>query len=364
MAAPYYLKPGERWMFSHETEDIVGLRDPDGSERMFVFTSPNTEQIQELHFDTDNGAADQTVGAVQWGADSGTLDIQHDGGVRQPIGERLYVRVVNNTEAAFYIGQVVGYNGVEEDRMIEATPYIADGSAPSVYFLGVVAQEIGVGEGGRVCVFGRVPGVDTTGFALGSVLYASPAEAGVVTSVKPTAPAIAIPVGVVVIADSVDGGVMVRPVIEQTKYYGLFTQTVDSAPAEINTAYAIELVMQALSVGVSLADSTRITVSHAGLYELKAEFQVRSSSATQTDIRFWVRKNGGDVPYTSRVQTVSLNGGYTDFRIAEFLSLEAGEYVEIMWAASRTTVMLKSAAATEFAPGAPAVRVALTQIQQ
>jgi len=48
----------------------------------------------------------------------------------------------------------------------------------------------------------------------------------------------------------------------------------------------------------------------------------------------------------------------------DFISLNASDYVEIMFAVDDTNLWLDASAATAFAPAAPAVLVAVTQVQQ
>ena len=46
------------------------------------------------------------------------------------------------------------------------------------------------------------------------------------------------------------------------------------------------------------------------------------------------------------------------------VSLEANQYIEVMYAADSTSIFLDAVASTAFAPGAPAAQVSITQAQQ
>jgi hypothetical protein len=50
--------------------------------------------------------------------------------------------------------------------------------------------------------------------------------------------------------------------------------------------------------------------------------------------------------------------------VSEFFSLQANDYIELMWAVSDTALSLTAAAATAYAPASAAVIVTVTQIQQ
>ena len=62
--------------------------------------------------------------------------------------------------------------------------------------------------------------------------------------------------------------------------------------------------------------------------------------------------------------TSDVNGGYIPVSMAQFFSLAANDYVEIMYAANDTNVTIDNVAATAFAPAAPAITLAVTQVQQ
>lgn len=368
MSKAYYLKPDSRWLFSYESGDIVGFKDPDGSENLFVYTVPNTEPVYALQFATTGSAlgycdGDPDKGTIWWCPEDDTFSIQHSNGVRQQVGEEIYMRALNDTGSAIPNGTIVGFAGTDETGYIEVSPYIADGSLPILYSVGVATETIEAGAKGRITVWGRVRDVDTTDWNIGDILYASPTVSGGMTNVKPTAPQFAIPVAAVLVKDEA-GEIFVRPTIEQAMHYGACSRNTDLAPAAADTAYAIALDTTELSNGVSIVDNTKVTAANAGIYSISITAQLMSSSASAKNVWFWMRKNGTDVTYSSRITTMNLNGGYRPLALVEVISLEAGDYIEVMWAVSDTAVTLKAAAATAFAPASPALQVVVTQTQQ
>ena len=157
-----------------------------------------------------------------------TLNLHHAGGVVQQVGQESYIYGRNNTGSTITNGSTVGFGGVNGGNRIEFVDYIADGTYPSEYFLGVATQDIAAAGLGLVTVFGAVREINTTGTPVGETwvqggeLYASPTTAGAFTNIKPTAPDLAIPVAIVMIVGATDGEIFVRPIIEQQKYYGQF----------------------------------------------------------------------------------------------------------------------------------------------
>ena len=317
-----------------------------------------------LDFDTTLSYTNQ-LGRLGWNDVDQTLNIGMDYSVVQQVGQETYARVRNSTGSTIPNGAAVGFAGAATDAL-EVAPYLADGTQPTLYILGIMTHDLpDTGEKGYCTTWGFVRDLDTSAFSAGDILYVSPTVAGELTNVKPTAPDNVIPIAACVVSDATAGVIFVRPTIQQMQYYGQFSRTTDTSPAAINTAYPI--VMSGLDIGNGVVLGTpasRIVVPQSGLYTVSATFQLISGSATDKNVWFWVRKNGTDVANSARLVTVSTNNAYTTVSLREEVSLGANEYVELCWAANSTNVTLDAVAATAFAPAAPAVVVNVTQAQQ
>lgn len=302
---------------------------------------------------------------IGWNDVDKTVNIGMDYGVVQQVGEETYARVRNMTGVDIPNGTVVGFAGADTDALLVA-PYLADGSSPSLYILGIMTHDLpDSGEKGYCTTWGFVRDLDTSGFSVGDVLYASPSVAGALTNVKPTAPDNVIPIAACVVSDAANGVIFVRPTIQQMQYYGQFSRTTDTSPAAINTAYPIVLSGLDIGNGVVLGTpASRIVVPASGLYTVSANLQLTSGSATDKNVWFWVRKNGTDIANSARLVTVSVNNAYTVVSLREEVSLAANEYIELCWASDSINVTLDAVASTAFAPAAPAVVVNITQAQQ
>jgi len=277
-----------------------------------------------------------------------------------------YTVVQNSTGSTMPKGTVVGFAGVGSNNVLSVAPYLADGSTPTLFILGVLAEQIpDSGSTGLCCVWGEVSGIDTSAFNVGDILYASPTVAGAFTNVKPTAPNNVIPLAAVLIKSATAGVIFVRPTIEQQKYYGEFSKTSDQSPALINTAYALTFDNADISEGISIGSpASRIVLSQSGLYQFNATVQIGSTSSSAKTVWLWFRKNGTNIANTARLVTININNGYTAVAMAEFFSLAANDYIEIMFAADDTAILVDNVAATAFAPAAPAIVLAVSQIQQ
>jgi len=305
------------------------------------------------------------VGRLAWNNTDQTADLGMDYGVVQQIGQETYARVTNTTGVTIPNGSVVGFAGATADA-ISVAPYLADGAQPTLYMLGVMTHDLpDSGERGYCTTWGFVRGLDTSAFSVGDILYASPLVAGEFVNVKPTAPDNVIPVAACIVSDATDGVVFVRPTVTQMQYYGIFAKTVDTTPALADTAYPITFDLTRITNGVVIGGTTsQLIVPESGLYQFAATLQLISGSATDKNIWVWYRANGVDIPSSARIVTVSTNNAYTLIALNEAVSLAAGEYVELMYAADSTSVTIDAVAATAFAPAAPAVVIEVTQVQQ
>lgn len=279
-----------------------------------------------------------------------------------------YTVVQNSTGTTIPKGTVVGFVGVGSNNVLSVAPYLADGSTPTLFILGVLAEQIpDSGSTGLCCVWGEVSGIDTSAFNVGDILYASTTVAGAFTNVKPTAPNNVIPMAAVLIKSATAGVIFVRPTIEQESYYGEFTRTTNLSAAAINTAYAIALTNTEVAGGVVLTGSPtdRLQVPQSGLYQFSARFQLSSTSASSKNARFWYRLNGStNLANSTAIVSVDANNGYATISVSEIVSLAANDYIQLMWAVSDTTLSLSAVAATGYSPGAASVWVSVTQIQQ
>ena len=300
-----------------------------------------------------------------WNRVDQTVDLGLDYGVIQQIGQEIYARVGNTTGVTIPNGTVVGFAGATANALLVA-PYLADGSNPTLYILGVMTHDLpDSGEKGYCTTWGFVRDVDTSAFSPGDVLYASPTVAGAFTNVKPTAPNNVIPLAACIVSDATAGIIFVRPTVEQMKYYGVFTKTTDQSPAAINTEYLLTFDNTQISNGVVIGGTTsRIIVPQSGLYQFDATVQLTSGNSSSKNVWVWFKKNGTSITNSARLVTTDINNGYVPIALSETVSLAASDYIEMAFAASDTAVTVDTVAATAFAPGAPAVVLSVTQIQQ
>jgi hypothetical protein len=151
------------------------------------------------------------------------------------------------------------------------------------------------------------------------------------------------------------------PQPEKRKRYGTFYDTTTQVPAAINTAYAITFNTTDLSQGVYRgATTSRIYVDEPGVYDFQFSAQLDNTSGGSHLIFIWCRVNGVDV--ANSASQVRLKG--TDGELVAawnfVLSMKDGDYFELMYSATDTSVQILSQAAAAPVPAIPSVLLSVT----
>lgn len=348
---------------SNQGEDIV----------ISVINVPNSDlgPIQSILFDPDHTTIEDYVGLLTWNKADRTLNIKHPDGVTQQVGQETYFLVKNETGVTINNGSLVRFsgatNGVGEARLL-VSPFLADGTYPSLYTVGVLTQDIENGKEGLVTVFGKIRDLNTTGalagetWTLGDILYAHPTIPGGLTKVKPTAPNNVIPIAAVVKVNSTSGEIFVRPTIEQKYSYGRFAKTTSFTFDQVDTEYKISLNQTEISngVGIGTTVSSRIIVDQSGFYKINASAQL-DTSGTKGICYMWIKKNESNVVGSTRRTFITATEGVMPFNYTIDISLNANDYIELCTASSSDNLRFNAFAATAFAPSTAAVSVSIIQ---
>jgi len=118
--------------------------------------------------------------------------------------------------------------------------------------------------------------------------------------------------------------------------YGAFQDSTDQTAANTTTAYAVKFNTTDFSNGVTVASTTRITVADAGIWNLQFSIQFTNTTNASQDVDVWFRVNGTNVANSnSRFGFAPRKGAgdpyHTIAAINYFVSLNATDYIEIMW---------------------------------
>src|SRR3990167_234118 len=166
------------------------------------FGEPPTERDPAVdYFDLRRSTKQAAkVGRFSWDDDASTPQVNLENNVTLQIGQEDLDDVTNATGSTISKGNVIGLAGVGGGGDVSGKKYLADGSEPSIYVLGISAHDIPNNTDGYVTSRGIVTNIDTTGtsygetWAVGDILYCSPTTAGGLTKVKPSSSALVSPI--------------------------------------------------------------------------------------------------------------------------------------------------------------------------
>ena len=137
---------------------------------------------------------------------------------------------------------------------------------------------------------------------------------------------------------------------------GAFHDTTTQTAAAANTAYTMTFNTTDLSSGVALGTPTsRMVVDAPGVYNVQFSAQLDRTAATDGLIWIWLRKNGTNVAASAGEVRIKGNNAQSIAAWNLVLSLAAGDYVELVWAADDTSSRILAAAAAGPVPAIPSV---------
>lgn len=120
---------------------------------------------------------------------------------------------------------------------------------------------------------------------------------------------------------------------------------------------------------ITLTNNSRITVPSNGVYNLQFSAQLKNTDNEQQDVTIWFRVNGVDVPNSATQITVPVRKsasiyGYAVAAWNIFLQMNAGQYAEIVWIPTSTTVTVEAlpSSASPAYPAIPSVIATMDQV--
>lgn len=127
-----------------------------------------------------------TQGTFSWNTDEETVDLIQDGATLQ-LGQEVQWHCRNNTGSTILNGTPVMATGtLGTSGRITIAPMVSTTQSNAKYFIGIATEDIAAGTDGKVTHFGKVRGIDTSGFAEGAVLWLSTTTDATLTATEPT----------------------------------------------------------------------------------------------------------------------------------------------------------------------------------
>jgi len=145
--------------------------------------------------------------------------------------------------------------------------------------------------------------------------------------------------------------------------HGAFQDSTDQVATSTTVAYPVTFNTTDFSNGVTIASNSRITVADAGIWNLQFSLQFTNTTNASQDVDVWFRVNGTNIDNSnSRYGLAPRKGAGDPFHVIMalnyFASLNATDYIEIMWRTTDTGVSIEQYAAGT-SPTRPAVPSAI-----
>jgi hypothetical protein len=148
-------------------------------------------------------------------------------------------------------------------------------------------------------------------------------------------------------------------------YYGSYFDTTTTTATSTTVAYVMGINTVDLQNGISIVSGNQITVANAGVYNLQFSAQLTNPNSSIADVSIWFRKNGVDIVDSAGTNGVPAkhgsNNGLQIISWNSIFSLNAGDYIQIVWHSDTANVQLITIPATTgpVVPESPALIVTI-----
>jgi len=138
--------------------------------------------------------------------------------------------------------------------------------------------------------------------------------------------------------------------------YNQFLSNSDQTAANVATAYAVTYDSSDFPDGITLSNSSRINVANQGIYQFNFSIQFQNDTNSTETVDVWFRKNGTDIANSNSQFSIparkSAGTPASLIAVTPFMvDLQAGDYIEIMWRPSVTTLTIQQLPAVTASPG-------------
>lgn len=137
--------------------------------------------------------------------------------------------------------------------------------------------------------------------------------------------------------------------------YGEFYSTVDQTNPNVSNVNTMTFNTTGINNNVSIVSSSRITIAVTGTYNIQFSAQASQTSGGNHDLYIWLRKNGVDVAWTAGDVKVAGNGDRIMAAWNYIVDCVAGDYYELAWNGTDTSMVLDAVPAAGVVPGIPSV---------
>ena len=141
----------------------------------------------------------------------------------------------------------------------------------------------------------------------------------------------------------------------------LYYSTTDQTAGNTDEAYPVSFENTYFENGMTINGNTdsEITVENTGIYNFQFSGQLISTNSSAKTAQIWIRRNDIDIGYSAHAYTDDANNAYLEVNWNFNIDLQAGDYIEIMWATDDTALSFESVAPSAPYPGIPSAVMAV-----
>jgi hypothetical protein len=161
--------------------------------------------------------------------------------------------------------------------------------------------------------------------------------------------------------DNVTGGILTQTGGAYLHFpYGSFQSSVDQTIGAVNTPQLVTFNSSPYVNGISLESTNQIHANSSGLYLYNYSLQLANTDAVAPhNTQIWLKKNGTNISNTAtKVDVPAAHGvvdGYLNATGAFFISLNAGDYIELAVATDSTSIYMEAYAVQTVPYARPAI---------
>lgn len=138
--------------------------------------------------------------------------------------------------------------------------------------------------------------------------------------------------------------------------YNQFTSASDQTAANTYTAYEITYDDSEFPDGITLSNSSRLNVTHEGIYLFTYSIQLKNTTNDVQDVDLWFRKGGSNIAASNSRFSLPARKASTDpshlIAVTPFMiDLAANDYIELVWKTTDVGVSVEYFAAVAANPG-------------
>lgn len=154
----------------------------------------------------------------------------------------------------------------------------------------------------------------------------------------------------------------------QGRAYASFSDVTDQT-GNVSAATAVQFgTVEVAGAGITMvtdgSNLTRLTFAAAGTYMVAPSIQLANSDSSDHDATFWFALNGTNIDRSATKITVpkAADGGAAILQIVFYVTVTAGQYVQVLWLPENVAVTLDHTAAGAIAPAIPSAIVVAERI--